>query len=252
MSQAFVYAPILRYSPNDSEQYYGKQYALSKAVEVTVFDNEGRLDLYLAEYSDFVEQGYAVKSLFEKTRDYSDGYAMIAKNTFVHSTEHLAGGGICILKNENGASCFYNVYSQDTKTYRYSNSYLLNSDFAEAKPELRLLDEDDGKLDKEDNPGFGGVWSCNTIFTSSAQSTCKRQLPTETDSIDEQINVDFRFTGGDSVTIMQYRYDTSTFENVEGFTVVAPGTWLTETVILAGATTLASAGLVAAAALLSF
>ena len=250
---AFTYTPTLKYSPSDNDKYFGTKKALNGAVEVLVFDNSARLQLYLAEYSDFVNSGLATKSLYTKTAAYSDGYAMIVKNVFEHTNTDLTGGGVCILKAEDGASCFYNVFSERTRTYAYSYSYRVESARANTSLELRNLNSTNGLLMAEDRPGFGGLWDCNTYFATYTSSFCSRQLPYETDDGTEQINKDFRYTGGDSVTVMQYVYDKSTNINEFGQTYIAPGKWTTETVILNGAVgTLASAGFALAALAFSF
>lgn len=177
---------------------------------------------------------------------------MIFTNTWDHTSRHLAGGGLCILKNENGASCVYSQYSINTETYEYVNNYLIDPDYAETQPDLRLLDVSDGLLDKEDQPGFGGTWQCSTLFAGEATTTCKRQLPSESTALDELEQVDFRFVGGDSVTLMQYIFVNSTNQDELGNEVATPGTWKQETIVLNGAASLIASGVVAAAAMLSF
>lgn len=177
---------------------------------------------------------------------------MIFTNTFNHTARHLAGGGLCILKNENGASCVYSQYSENTETYEYVHNYLVDPHYAETEPDLRLIDESMGLLDKEDNPGFGGTWECDTLFAGDATTTCKRQLPTETTALDELDQVDFRFTGGDSVTLMQYVFLNTTNLDNSGNTVETPGSWTKETIVLNGAASLFASGVAVAAALLAF
>jgi len=213
MVSTFTYVPTLKYPPNDTDKFEGLKTALNGGVQVMVFDNSARLDLYLAEYYAQVNLGNAVRSLYEKTLEYSDGYAMTIKNSWAHNSNNMSGGGLCVKKAENGASCFYNVYSSATQTYNWSYSYFIETEDAENDLELRLVDEEDGLLIKEDQIGFGGSWSCNTIFTATATSECKRMLPIEQETADEIINKDFRFEGGDSVTMMQYAFDNTSTTN---------------------------------------
>lgn len=67
MARTFEYAPTLKYSPNDSDRYSGIEYGLTRNVSILLFDNSARLELYLQEYEAFVDAGFAVQSLYDKT-----------------------------------------------------------------------------------------------------------------------------------------------------------------------------------------